>query len=31
MGKIGYGYGSEWHLLWYLCRHRAHLKSEVPA
>ena len=29
MGKIGYGYGSEWHLLWYLGRHRSRLNREV--
>ena len=29
MGKIGYGYGSEWHLLWYLGRHRTQLNDAV--
>jgi hypothetical protein len=29
MGKIGFGYGSEWHLLWYLARHRAELNARV--
>lgn len=29
MGKIGYGYGSEWHLLRWLGRHRAKLSSEI--
>ena len=27
MGKIGHGYGSEWHLLRYLGYHREHLTS----
>lgn len=35
MSKIGYGYGSEWHLLRYLGYHRDYftnkLKSEIPA
>lgn len=29
MGKLGYGYGSEWHLLRLLGRHRSHLDREV--
>lgn len=29
MGKIGYGYGSEWHLLRYLGRHRELLDKKV--
>jgi hypothetical protein len=29
LGKIGFGYGSEWHLLWYLGRHRDELSSRV--
>lgn len=29
MAKIGFGYGSEWHLLWYLARHRAELNARV--
>jgi hypothetical protein len=29
MGKIGFGYGSEWQLLWYLARHRDELSREV--
>ena len=29
MGKIGFGYGSEWHLLWHLARHRASLDDTV--
>lgn len=29
MGKIGYGYGSEWHLLRYLGRHRQKLNEEI--
>jgi hypothetical protein len=29
MGKIGYGYGSEWHLLRYLGYHREYLTNEV--
>jgi hypothetical protein len=29
MGKIGYGYGSEWHLLRYLGDHREYLTNEV--
>jgi hypothetical protein len=29
MGKIGLGYGSEWHLLWYLGRHRTELSVLV--
>lgn len=29
MGNIGYGYGSEWHLLWYLGRHRAELNEVI--
>jgi hypothetical protein len=29
MGKIGYGYGSEWHLLRYLGYHRAYLSQQV--
>jgi hypothetical protein len=29
MGKIGFGYGSEWHLLWYLARHRSSLNDAV--
>lgn len=29
MGKIGYGYGSEWHLLRYLGYHRAYLSQKV--
>lgn len=29
MGKMGYGYGSEWHLLWYLGRHRAELNERI--
>ncbi len=29
MGKIGYGYGSEWHLLWHLARHRTSLDDKV--
>jgi hypothetical protein len=29
MGKIGYGYGSEWHLLRYLGYHRGLLEDEI--
>ena len=29
MGRIGYGYGSEWHLLRYLGYHRDQLNEEV--
>jgi hypothetical protein len=29
MGKIGYGYGSEWHLLRYLGYHRDYLSNKV--
>lgn len=29
MGKIGHGYGSEWHLLRYLGRHRNLLDNAV--
>jgi hypothetical protein len=29
LGKIGYGYGSEWHLLRYLGRHREELNRRV--
>ncbi len=29
MGVIGYGYGSEWDLLWYLGRHRRELELHV--
>jgi hypothetical protein len=29
MGKIGYGYGSEWHLLRYLGYHRDHLTQKT--
>jgi hypothetical protein len=29
MGKIGYGYGSEWHLLRHLGYHRAYLSKKV--
>lgn len=29
MGRIGLGYGSEWHLLWYLGRHRTELTSRI--
>jgi hypothetical protein len=29
MGRIGHGYGSEWHLLWYLGRHRQALNDHV--
>lgn len=29
MGKIGFGYGSEWHLLWYLGRHRTELNARI--
>ncbi len=29
MGKIGYGYGSEWHLTRYLGRHRHELNHEI--
>jgi len=29
MGKIGYGYGSEWHLLRFLGYHRGYLSTEV--
>lgn len=29
MGKIGYGYGSEWHMLWYLGRHRTALDERI--
>jgi len=29
MGKIGYGYGSEWHLLRYLGRHREELNRGI--
>lgn len=29
MGKIGFGYGSEWHLLWHLARHRTSLDDTV--
>src|SRR5437773_2055981 len=29
MGQIGYGYGSEWHLLRYLGRHRRELNRGV--
>lgn len=25
MERIGYGYGSEWHLLHWMCRHRYRL------
>jgi hypothetical protein len=31
MGKLGIGYGSEWHLLWYLARHRHALDNAVRA
>jgi hypothetical protein len=31
MGKLGFGYGSEWHLLWYLARHRTTLDDAVRA
>lgn len=31
MGKIGYGYGSEWHLLRYLGYHRHELSAKVGA
>jgi len=31
MGEIGNGYGSEWHLLRHLGRHRAYLNEEVSA
>jgi hypothetical protein len=31
MGRIGHGYGSEWHLLRYLGRHRDRLDKEVLA
>jgi hypothetical protein len=31
MGKIGYGYGSEWQLMWYLARHRADLSRAVAS
>ena len=29
MGKIGYGYGSEWHLLRYMGRHRNRLQKQI--
>jgi len=29
MAKIGYGYGSEWHLLRYLGYHRNYLNQEI--
>jgi hypothetical protein len=29
MGKIGYGYGSEWHLLRYLGYHRDYLQNSI--
>lgn len=29
MGRMGFGYGSEWQLLWYLARHRARLSAAV--
>jgi len=29
MGKIGYGYGSEWHLLRHLGYHRVYLSQKV--
>ena len=29
MGTIGYGYGSEWHLLRYLGYHRHYLSQEI--
>ena len=29
MGKIGYGYGSEWHLLRYLGYHRTYLNKHI--
>lgn len=29
MGKLGYGYGSEWHLLRYLGRHRERFNKEI--
>lgn len=29
MGDIGYGYGSEWHLLRYLGRHQNDLNREI--
>jgi len=29
MSRIGKGYGSEWHLLWYLGRHRAELSQKI--
>ena len=29
MGTIGYGYGSEWHLLRYLGYHRGYLSQKV--
>ncbi|MCI5138946.1 MAG: hypothetical protein D3922_11160 [Candidatus Electrothrix sp. AR1] len=29
MGKIGYGYGSEWHLLRYLGYHRTYLSKKI--
>lgn len=31
MGKIGHGYGSEWHLLRYLGYHRQYLDTQVLA
>lgn len=31
VSKIGHGYGSEWHLLWYLARHRAELNARICA
>ncbi|MBA2305389.1 MAG: hypothetical protein H0W08_22540 [Acidobacteria bacterium] len=31
MSKIGYGYGSEWHLLSYLGRHRSELNDRIQA
>jgi hypothetical protein len=31
MGRLGMGYGSEWHLLWYLARHRSALDDAVRA
>ena len=31
MARIGYGYGSEWHLLRFLGRHREHLNVAVAA
>ena len=29
MGRLGFGYGSEWHLMWYLARHRTDLNHRI--